>query len=114
MGADFHRVVMAALAAGLLVIPGCGAGASGPTGSGDGQGSTTVTSAQPKIVSATLDGTNSLKLTFSEAMQPAQNVDPAKFRLTLGYYSRPASASGKYTYDYYYTGAYSGYTRYYS
>jgi hypothetical protein len=116
MGADFHRVVMAALAAGLLVIPGCGAGASGPTGSGDGQGSTTtVTSAQPKIVSATLDGTNSLKLTFSEAMQPAQNVDPAKFRLTLGYYSSATDKSaGKYTYDYYYTGAYSGYTRYYS
>jgi hypothetical protein len=100
---------MAALAAGLLVIPGCGAGAGGTAG--DGQGSPTVQAAQPKIVSAQLDGASSLKLTFSEAMQPATNVDPAKFRLTIGYYSRPASATDKYSYTYY-SGAYS-YSRYY-
>ena len=131
MGAEFHRVVMAAMAAGLLVIPGCGAGAGG-TGTGDGQGSTTTPAAtQPRIVSATLDGTNSLKLTFSEAMVPAQNVDPAKFRLTMGYFARTAAnAANKYSYKYsykytykgsdaYYAGnytgsSYNGYTRYYT
>jgi hypothetical protein len=109
MGSDFHRLVMAALAAGLLVIPGCGAGTgSSPT---DGQGTTTVAAAGPKVVSAQVDGASSLRLTFSEAMQPAAGVDPAKFRLTVGYYGRPASASDKYTYTYY-SGAYN-YARYY-
>ncbi|MGH7298513.1 MAG: hypothetical protein ACRELB_26470 [Polyangiaceae bacterium] len=116
MGAEFHRVVMAALAAGLLVIPGCAVRTGEPGSTGDGQGSTTtVQAAAPRIVSASLDATNSLKITFSEAMQPSQNVDPAKFKLTVGYYSKPAAATDKYSYTYYYyQGAYSGgYSRYY-
>jgi hypothetical protein len=109
MGSDFHRLVMAALAAGLLVIPGCGAGA-GP-GSTGGQGTTTVAAAGPKVVSAQVDGASSLRLTFSEAMQPAAGVDPAKFRLTVGHYGPAASGAGKYQYTYY-SGAYD-YARYY-
>lgn len=114
MGPDFHRLVMAALAAGLLVIPGCGAGAGSGTNTSDGQGTTaTAAVVQPKIVSAELDGANSLKLTFSEPMQPAAGLDPSKFRLTIGYYSPPASATGdKYSYAYY-SGTYGyNYTRY--
>jgi hypothetical protein len=99
---------MAALAAGLLVIPGCGAGTNQPGSTGDGTGSTTTVQAAPKIISASLDGTNSLKLTFSEPMQPAQNVDPAKFKLTIGYYGKAAAASDKYSYTYYYQKAYTG------
>jgi hypothetical protein len=110
MGRDFHRLVMAALAAGLLVIPGCGAGAGSGTNTSEGQGTTAPAAVQPKIVSAELDGTSSLKLTFSEAMQPSTGVDPTKFRLTVGYYAKPASATDKYTYTYY-SGTYD-YTRY--
>jgi hypothetical protein len=108
MGSEFHRLVMVALAAGLLVIPGCGAGG---TSTASQDGTPTVAAVQPKIVSAEVDGANSLRLTFSEEMQPASGVDPAKFRLTVGYYGRPASASDKYTYAYY-SGSYD-YARYY-
>jgi hypothetical protein len=111
MGSEFHRLVMVALAAGLLVIPGCGAGASGTSTAGGQGGGTTVASVQPKIVSAEVDGASSLRLTFSEAMQPVSGVDPAKFRLTVGYYGRPGSATDKYTYGYY-SGSYD-YARYY-
>jgi hypothetical protein len=96
MGGEFHRLVMAALAAGLLVIPGCGAGAGG------GQDpAPAAASAQPKIVAASLEGTGALRVTYSEAMQPVDGVDPAKFRLTVAYYTRPASGSSKYNYGYY-------------
>ena len=110
MGSEFHRLVMVALAAGLLVIPGCGAG-EGSTGSTGGQGTTTVQAAQPKIVSAEVDGTSSLKLTFSEAMAPATNVDPAKFRLSVGHYGPAATGSAQYAYTYY--SNYYSYARYY-
>jgi hypothetical protein len=99
MGGDFHRLVMAALAAGLLVIPGCGAGDGGQTGGS--QGGSTTQGVQPKIVSASLEGSSSLRVTYSEAMKPATGVDPAKFRLTVAYYTRPASGSDKYNYNYY-------------
>jgi hypothetical protein len=102
MGAEFHRLVMAALAAGLLVIPGCGAGDGTKTSSGPTQDPPAVTQAvQPKIVAASLEGTGTLRVTYSEAMKPPVGVDPAKFRLTVAYYTRPASASAKYTYKYY-------------
>src|SRR5262249_7040025 len=119
MGSEFHRLVMAALAAGLLVIPGCGAGGgSTPT---DGQGTTTTPAAvQPKIVKAEVDGATSVRLTFSEEMKPATGVDPSKFRLTVGYYAKAGTANGKYQYQYqyyagqYYSGKYGSYTHYYS
>jgi hypothetical protein len=108
MGSEFHRLVMAALAAGLLVIPGCGAGdGKSPTGSST-QGPPAVTSAvQPTIVSASIDGASTLHLTFSEAITPAAGVDPAKFRLTVAYYTAPAG-SGKYSGKYGYAGKYGG------
>jgi hypothetical protein len=107
MGGEFHRLVMVALAAGLLVIPGCGA-ADG-SGQGSTQEHTTVAAAvQPKIVSAQLEGTTALRVTYSEAVKPVAGVDPGKFRLTVAYYTRPASASGKYSYAYYSKG-YKGY-----
>jgi hypothetical protein len=43
-------------------------------------------------------------VTYSEAMKPASGVDPAKFRLTVAYYTRPASGSDKYSYGYYQKG----------
>jgi hypothetical protein len=108
MGSTFHRLVMAAMAAGLLVIPGCGAAdGKSPPGTSTAQDPPAQTaSAQPTIVSASIDGTGTLKVAFSEAMAPATGVDPAKFRLTIGYYTRPGSASGKYSYNgkYTYTG----------
>jgi hypothetical protein len=109
MGGEFHRLVMVALAAGLLVIPGCGAG----DGSGQTQGSTqehtsVASAAQTKIVSAQLEGTTALRVTFSDAVKPVTGVDPGKFRLTVAYYTRPASASSKYSYAYYAKG-YKGY-----
>ncbi len=101
MGGEFHRLVMVALAAGLLVIPGCGA-ADGSGQSGNPQEHTSVAAAvQPKIVSAQLEGTTALRVTFSEAVKPVTGVDPGKFRLTVAYYTRPASASSKYNYAYY-------------
>ncbi|HEY1693661.1 MAG TPA: hypothetical protein VGG39_15945 [Polyangiaceae bacterium] len=106
MGTSFHRLVMAAMAAGLLVIPGCGAGdGKAPTGSNTPvQDPPAATAAvQPTIVSAAIDGTGSLKVSFSEPMAPAEGVDPAKFRLTLGYYRAPAKYSGS---NGYYTGKY--------
>jgi hypothetical protein len=102
MGGEFHRLVMAALAAGLLVIPGCGAGAGGSQ-----DPAPTATAAQPKIVAASLDGQGALRVTYSEPMQPATGVDPAKFRLTVAYYTRPASGSNKYSYGYYTKGYYA-------
>ncbi len=108
MGSEFHRLVMVALAAGLLVIPGCGAG-DGKTPSSTVQGPPEVTAAaQPKIVSASIEGTSTLHLTFSEAMAPAAGVDPAKFRLTVAYYTAPAASEGKYSGKYTYTGKYTG------
>ncbi len=110
MGSEFHRLVMAALAAGLLVIPGCGAG-DGKTPSTTVQDPPAVTAAaQPKIVSASIDATSTLHLTFSEAMAPAAGVDPAKFRLTVAYYTAPAASAGKYTGKYGYAGKYTGTT----
>jgi hypothetical protein len=107
MGGEFHRLVMVALAAGLLVIPGCGAGDG--SGQGSTQEHTSVAAAiQPKIVSAQLEGTTALRVTYSDAVKPVTGVDPGKFRLTVAYYTRPASASGKYNYAYYAKG-YKGY-----
>jgi hypothetical protein len=102
MGSQFHRLVMAAMAAGLLVIPGCGAGdGKSPPGTSTAQDPPVATSSvQPTIVSASIDGTGTLKVSFSEPIAPATGVDPAKFRLTIGYYTRPGSASGKYNYAY--------------
>jgi hypothetical protein len=100
MGAEFHRVVMAALAAGLLVIPGCSAGDGSGTGKVADPPAVTATS-QPTVVDAQLDGANALRVTFSDAVKPTTGVDPAKFRLTVAYFTRPASASGKYSYQYY-------------
>jgi len=113
MGSEFHRLVMAALAAGLLVIPGCGAGdGKTPTASTTVQSPPAVTSAaQPKIVAASIEGTSTLHLSFSEAMAPAGGVDPAKFRLTVAYYTAPAAgAASKYGYTgkYGYAGKYTG------
>jgi len=99
MGAEFHRVVMVALAAGLLVIPGCSAGDGTSTGKvADPPG---VTAPQTTIVDAQIEGTSSLRVTFSEGVKPMAGVDPAKFRLTVAYFTRPASASSKYSYKYY-------------
>lgn len=109
MGHEFHRLVMAALAAGLLVIPGCGAGDGTNTPGGPATVQTPTTQpqgAQPKIVSAAIEGTGALRVTFSDAMKPPTGVDPAKFRLTVAYFTRPASASGKYSYAYYSNNAY--------
>jgi hypothetical protein len=106
MGAEFHRVVMAALAAGLLVIPGCSAGDGSPSSHVQDPPAVAAAGA-PTIVSAQLEGASSLRLTFSEAMKPAIGVDPAKFRLTVAYFTRPASASSKYNYQYY-AGGYHG------
>jgi len=87
------------LAAGLLVIPGCGAGDGTSTGkTGEPPA---VTTPQTTIVDAQLEGTSSLRVTFSEGVKPTTGVDPAKFRLTVAYFTRPASASGKYSYKYY-------------
>jgi hypothetical protein len=92
---------MAALAAGLLVIPGCGAGDGTKTTGSTAQDPPAVTqSVQPKIVAASLEGTSTLRVTYSEAMKSPVGVDPAKFRLTVAYYTRPASASSKYSYKY--------------
>jgi len=60
-----------------------------------------VTTPQTTIVDAQLEGTSSLRVTFSEGVKPTTGVDPAKFRLTVAYFTRPASASGKYSYKYY-------------
>jgi hypothetical protein len=106
MGAEFHRVVMAALAAGLLVIPGCSAGDGTGTGKVADPPAVTATT-QPTVVDAQLEGANSLRVTFSNAVKPTTGVDPAKFRLTVAYFTRPASASGKYSYQYY-AGSYHG------
>jgi hypothetical protein len=100
MGAEFHRVVMVALAAGLLVIPGCSAGDGTGTGKVADPPAVTATT-QTSIVDAQLEGTNSLRVTFSEGVKPTAGVDPAKFRLTVAYFTRPASATGKYSYAYY-------------
>lgn len=88
------------MAAGLLVIPGCGAA------DGSGQGSaqektSTAASPQTTIVSAQLEGTTTLRVTYSDGLKAVTGVDPAKFRLTVAYYTRPGSASGKYSYGYY-------------
>jgi hypothetical protein len=100
MGGEFHRLVMVAMAAGLLVIPGCGA-ADG-SGQGAPQEQTAVAAAaQTKIVSAQLEGTTALRVTYSDDVKPVTGVDPGKFRLTVAYYTRPASASSKYSYGYY-------------
>jgi hypothetical protein len=110
MGAQFHRVVMAALAAGLLVIPGCSAGDG--TGNGKVADPPAVTATvQPTVVDAQLEGTSSLRVTFSDAVKPTTGVDPAKFRLTVAYFTRPASATGKYSYKYY-AGTYKNGTYY--
>lgn len=104
MGGEFHKLVMAALAAGLLVIPGCGAGAGG------GQNPTPAATAnQPKIVAASLEGTTALRVTYSEPVQSVEGVDPGKFRLTVAYFTRPASGSDKYNYGYYTKGYSYGY-----
>jgi hypothetical protein len=94
---------MAALAAGLLVIPGCGAGDGTNTGKGEPPAVTTA-AAQPKIVSAQLEGGTSLRVTYSDNIAPTTGVDPAKFRLTVAYFTRPASGSDKYSYSYYANG----------
>ena len=57
--------------------------------------------AQTKIVSAQLEGTTALRVTYSDDVKPVTGVDPGKFRLTVAYYTRPASASSKYSYGYY-------------
>ncbi len=70
-----------------------------------------ASAAQTQIVSAELDGTSALRVTFSDGVKPVTGVDPAKFRLTVAYFTRPASASGKYNYGYYakgYAGSYKG------
>lgn len=109
MGGEFHRLVMAALAAGLLVIPGCGAGDGQPSTGSTAPGATPA-AAGPKIVSAQLESNGSLRVTYSEAMKSSAGVDPAKFRLTVAYYTRPASGSDKYNYNYYSKGyGYYGY-----
>jgi hypothetical protein len=107
MGGQFHRLVMAAMAAGLLVIPGCGAAPDG-TGQAGSQEKGSIAEAQTKIVSAQLDGATSLRVTFSDGVKAVTGVDPAKFRLTVAYYTRPGTASGKYSYGYY--AANKGYT----
>ena len=110
MGSHFHRLVMAAMAAGLLVIPGCGAAGGGnPPGPSTAQDPPVATSSvQPTIVSASIDATNTLKVAFSQPVAPATGVDPAKFRLTVAYYTGQGKASGKYGYGangkYTYTG----------
>ncbi len=91
---------MAAMAAGLLVIPGCGAGDPSPTGKTASPPAVT-TQAAPTITKAALVDGNSLRVTFSSAVAPVTGVDPAKFRLTVAYFTRPASATGKYSYQYY-------------
>jgi hypothetical protein len=107
MGHEFHRLVMAALAAGLLVIPGCGAGDGTNTPSTtQTPPATTQSAAQPKIIAASIEGTSTLRVTFSEEMKAPTGVDPAKFRLTVAYFTRPASASEKYSYAYYSNNAY--------
>jgi hypothetical protein len=100
MGAEFHRLVMAALAAGLLVIPGCGAGDGSSTGKVADPPAATST-VQPTVVDAELVGTSSLRVTFSDAVKPTTGVDPAKFRLTVAYFTRPASTAKGYSYQYY-------------
>ncbi|MGD0530548.1 MAG: hypothetical protein ABSE49_35770 [Polyangiaceae bacterium] len=100
MGAEFHRLVMAAMAAGLLVIPGCGAGDSTSTGKTAAPPAVTAQAA-PTITKAALVDGNSLQVTFSTAVAPVNGVDPAKFRLTVAYFTRPATATGKYSYQYY-------------
>ena len=106
MGSEFHRLVMVALAAGLLVIPGCGAGDGSKTGSGTNPSPPAVTqSVQPKIVSASIGTDSALHVTFSEAVQVPTGVDPAKFRLTMAYYTQVANAAGK-------NNKYSGYAYY--
>jgi hypothetical protein len=91
---------MVALAAGLLVIPGCSAGDGTHTGKVSDPPAVTTT-AQTTIVDAELEGTSALRVTFSGGVKPTTGVDPAKFRLTVAYFTRPASASGKYSYQYY-------------
>jgi hypothetical protein len=98
---------MAAMAAGLLVIPGCGAAPDG-TGQAGTPEKGSVAEPQTKIVSAQLEGATSLRVTFSDGVKPVTGVDPAKFRLTVAYYTRPGTASGKYSYGYY--AAHKGYT----
>jgi hypothetical protein len=100
MGTQFHRLVMAAMAAGLLVIPGCGAADGKSPAPTVQEPPATTTAVQPKVVSAAIDSTGNLKVSFSEAMAPATNVDPAKFRLTVAYYTGIGTASGKYNYAY--------------
>lgn len=112
MGTEFHRLVMAALAAGLLVIPGCGAGdGKTPTGTAQEPPPGVTSSVAPTVVSASIEGTSVLHLTFTEAIAPATGVDPAKFRLTVGYYTKPSSsaAGSKYSYTYANTKTYNGY-----
>ncbi len=99
MGGQFHRLVMAAMAAGLLVIPGCGAA---PDGTGTEKTSAATSPETTKIVSAQLDGASALRVTFSDGIKPVTGVDPAKFRLTVAYYTRPGTASSKYSYGGYY------------
>jgi hypothetical protein len=102
MGAEFHRIVMVALAAGLLVIPGCSAGDG--TGSGTGKVSdppAVTATPQTTLVDAQLEGTSALRVTFSAGVKPTTGVDPAKFRLTVAYFTRPANGTKGYTYKYY-------------
>jgi hypothetical protein len=112
MGGEFHRLVMVALAAGLLVIPGCGAGDGSHTGTATGttQAPPVTTAAiQPKITSAALESGNALRVTYTEVMKAPTGVDPSKFRLTVAYFTRPASGSDKYSYAYYAKGYGYGY-----
>jgi hypothetical protein len=94
------------MAAGLLVIPGCGAA---PDGTGTEKTSAATSPETTKIVSAQLDGASALRVTFSDGVKPVTGVDPAKFRLTVAYYTRPGTASSKYSYGGYY-GKARGYT----
>ncbi len=59
-----------------------------------------ATATQPRVVSAQLESSGAVRVTYSEAMKPTAGVDPAKFRLTVAYYTRPASGSDKYKYSY--------------
>jgi hypothetical protein len=94
------------MAAGLLVIPGCGAA---PDGTGQEKTSVATSPETTKIVSASLEGSTALRVTFSDGVKAVTGVDPAKFRLTVAYYTRPGSASGKYSYGYYAKGGARGY-----
>jgi len=82
LSAFFHH----ALASGLLITGACterGTVAGGGLGPGDGT--------PPELTGLSFLDAATLELTFSEAMAPADDVDPAKFRLSV-------SASVDYSY----------------